>query len=513
MRSERKKQVKLQLTIVALLFVSSILSCSPTDMERQFEMERAIDGTNRLKQQFYLSGGELDDSEYGIIKDAYVSITEMVAPPPDDSIAIIRASAPLKVSWQMAGLAHFNLGLLKMEGEDYDGAYDDFEHLITHYGFKPHQVQTAMFMQAVARYKQNRFFEAVMLYNAVAQYYVSSIPPETNPNLDALESPLTAAKILLERNDISGFNRQIHEAIDYYWSIMSAHQGTPLADAAIGKLASAFLMGELADSAVAVLSGVTDRRTAKTPPLVLFNIANIQQLYRRDFSAAEAAYRRLIEDYPNHSLKATAQLGIGACLFAVGKYEDARMELALLEKQRGASDQVKSEAAYLRALSYQREDNWPRALAEFDYVWFNFPISAKGMETPIHVAEFYLSMGESKLASDGFAEAERDYLKLIDIYSARSDVVARAMSYLARCHTSRHMWQEAVETLKTLGAKYQRTPEGFSAYPKASDILLQELNKPEEAASLLKAFVRNYPGAEGIENVIAYADSLERTSR
>jgi len=505
----------MKITPSSIIVLTSLLltGCSSTEMEYQFEMEKAINQANRLKQQFYLTDGKLSVDEYEILKGKFSEISVMIPPPPGDSAAIGRASEPMITAWQMAGLAYYNIGLLKMELEDFDGAYDDFESLIRHYGFKPHQVQTAMFMQALARYKQKRFSEAVLLYNAVGQYYARTAGPESKLDLDALESPLTAAGILRDLKEKTRFEKQLHTAIGYYWNLFSGFQGTPLGDAAVGKLAAAFLMGELADSAVMILSEIKDPKSGNIPPLVLLNIADIQQDYLRDYKAAAKCYREYLEDYPDHLMIPSALLGLGSALYAEKRYGEARDELSKIEQIRGAPDQVLADAGYLKALTFEMEDNWQRALGEFNYVQSKFPVSTSGMEAPAHVAEYYLSKGETGLARDAFADAERDYKRLVDMYSARPEIVARTMFYLARCAISQGKWIEAIDILKSLAVQYPDTPEGFSAYPQAADILSSELSDPAGAAILLKTFVRNYPRVNEIEKIIAYADSLEKASR
>lgn len=506
-------RVKNSTALISILTGLMLFSCSRTEMERQFEMERAVNRVNRQKQQFYLSGGKLDSGEYEILKSSYTAITEMVPRPPEDSASADSVSGPLAVSWQMAGLAYYNLGLLNMEMEYLEDAFNSFEQLIDHYGFKPHQVQTALFMQALVRFKQDRFRDAVLLYNAVAQYYLESAEPESDLNLNALDSPLTAAKILRDMENEGQFKKQLSRAIDYYWGILNSRHGTPLANAAIGKLASAFLLGELGDSAVVVLSQVKDPQTGNIPPLVLYNIANIQRNNLNDFAGAEKSYRQFVENYSNHPFMASARFGIAASLFALGKYVMARHEVSIVENIRGVPDRILAEAAFLKALSYQMEDNWPRALGEFDYVRTNFPISRRGMETPLHVAAYYRSKGNFKLAENALDEAERDYRRLMDVYSARRDIVVKAMSYLAGSMVERELWEDAVDVLKTLASKYPETPEGYSANPAAADILTDKLKKPSEAAALLRVFVSNYPGSKDIESIMAYADSLETLTR
>jgi len=514
MNSAKMGNEKMKCTLsITLLLLPLLFCCSPTDMERQFEMERAINRANRLKQQFYLTDKNLDAIEYDRLIDAFSAITRMIPAPPDDSAAVRKAPEPVLTSWQMAGLAYYNLGLLKMDKGDYEGAYDDLAELIRSYGFKPHQVQTAMFLQAMARYKQKRFPEAVAIYNKVAQYYIGSAPSVANPNLDALDSPLTAARILRDSGESARLDSQLQSAVNYYWNILTMYQGTPLADAAVGKLASAFLMGELADSAIVILSAVKDPESGMTPPLVLFNIATIQKDNLNNFAGAERSYREFINNYPDHYLRPSAELGIGASLLARGKYRAARDELSRLEKLKGVPYRIQAEASYLKGLSFEKENDWQRALGEFDYLQTNYPISDVGMETPIHIAEYYQSRGESKLAAEAFTEAEKDYRKMIDMYAARKDVVAAATSYLAGCAVLRGNWTEAVDILRTLATRYPDTPEGFSAIPKAAEISITKLDRPAEAATLLRIFANNYPRTADIDKIIAYADSLERSAR
>ncbi len=482
-------------------------------MSQQFKMEKAIDRANRMKKQASFTEGRVDSEEYSNLNRAFEAVTAMAPVPPADSVSIKNASAPLLTSWQMAGLALYNLGLLEIDQGNYDRAFEYFQRLIERYGFKPHQVQTALFMQAVARYRQDRFQEAVTLYNQVAQYYLSAALSVYNPNLDALESPLTAAKILEDTDRSEKFRSQVHKAIDYYWNIINSYEGSPLADAAVGKLASAFLIGDLADSAVAALSLVKDENTGRIPPLVQYNIAMIQQKNQEDYKGAEKSYRAFVKYYPDHPLAPSAMLGLGVTLYKREEYEKARQELSVLEKVQRVPFEIAAEGHYLTALCFEKEDKWQRAIGEFDYVWANYAISDKGMEGPIHKAEYYQEKGEKELAARAFEEAENDYRRLMDLYSARMDIAARTMSYLARCYVSQNRWEEAVETLTQAAGKFPRTPAGFSALPQAAEILTDKLNRPGDAARQLRTFLVLYPDIPQQTGIAAYIDSLERISR
>jgi tetratricopeptide (TPR) repeat protein len=500
-------------SIISVLLAGVMaLSCSESELERQFRMEKAINEANKLKEQFYFSGGGLDDSEREVLRKAFESITEMVSVPPDDSSAIANSPEALRVSWQLAGLALYNLGLLEMEMENYDEAFEHFSVLINHYGFKRHQVQRAIFIQALARYRQKRFSEAIALYNLVAQNYAEMPQPIYNPNLDMLESPLLAAKIYRETDEKWQFREQVSDAIDYYFHIITSYEGTPLADAAVGKLASALLLGDLADSAIAALSQVRDPETGKIPPLVLLNIGTIQEKNLRDYEAAEKTFREFMANYPDNRLAASAQLGLGVALYHQKEYEKARHEFSLMDRMPNVPVSLIADAHYLTAVCFEEEGRWNRALGEYDFVWVNHRTTRKGMAIPLHIAEYYLREGKTDLAAQSFSEAEADYKKLADTYAERPAIAASAMAYLIRCYVLQEKWDESVETLKSLALRYPKTIEGYSALPQAADILASKLNKASEASGLLKQYLERYPESPARGKISAYVDSLERIS-
>lgn len=476
-------------------------------------MEKAINDVNKLKEQFYFSDGGLNDSERAELREAFESITEMVSVPPDDSSAIANSPEALQLSWQLAGLAYYNLGLLEMEMENYDEAFENLSTLVNRYGFRRHQVQRAIFMQALARYKQKRYPEAIVLYNLVAQDYAEMPEPIYNPNLDVLESPLLAAKIYREADEKRRFREQTADAIDYYFHIITAYEGTPLADAAVGKLASALLLGDLADSAIAALSSVKNPDTGKIPPLVLLNIGTIQERNLKDYKAAEKTFREFIANYPDNRLAVSARMGIGIVLYHQREYEKARYEFSLLDKMPNVPVGLIADAHYLTAVCFEEEGKWNRALGEYDFVWVNHGTTKKGMAIPLHIAEYYLRGGKTDLAGQSFSEAERDYRKMADTYTARPAIAASATAYLIRCKILQEKWEESVEILKTLALKYPGTAEGHSALPQAADILASKLGRRSEAANLLRQYMEKYPGSPARGRIAAYADSLDKLSQ
>jgi tetratricopeptide (TPR) repeat protein len=497
--------------IVFLIF--AVFSCSESDLKRQFAMEKAINDVNKLKERYNFSDGGLNEQESAELKEIFESITDMAPVPPRDSAALENSPEPLKISWQLAGLAYYNLGLLSMESEDYQAAHEYFGTLVDRYGFKQHQVRRAVFMQALALYKMDRYAEAIILYNRVAQDYALAPEPLKNPNLDVLDSPLLAAKIYRDVKSRNEFKNQISSAIDYYIDIISVYDGTPLADAAIGKLASAFLLGDLADSAVAVLEAITDPETGKVPALIRFNIGSIQQNNLRDYGAAERTYRIFIEDYPDDRLAISAQMGIGISLYYQKNYDRARYELSLLDDYPYVPSMLIAEARYLTAVCFEEEGKWDRALGEYDFVWANHAATQRGIGIPLRIAEYYLKGGKEELATQSFAEAEKDYEKLADTYAARPDIASSAMGYLIRCYVLQEKWEEAVEELKTMFIKYPKTSSGYSALPLAADILAKKLNRPSEALELLRQYLDKYPGSPVQDQISALADSLDSLSR
>jgi tetratricopeptide (TPR) repeat protein len=484
-------------------------SCSEGDLERQFRMEKAIDEANRLKKQYDFSGGGLDQSEIDELTEAFRRVTEMVSAPAGDSAGIKGAPEPLRVSWQLAGLAYYNLGLIEMDLKNYEAAYGYLQTLIDHYGFRQNQVQRALFMQAIARYKQKRYLEAISLYSRAARSYAEAPEAVYRPNLDILDSPLISARIYQDMDSRTRFEDQIEEAVDYYTGIITAYEGTALADAAIGKLASAFLMANLGDSAVEALSGIADPKTGNILPLAQLNIGRIQQFQVKNYRAAEKSYRAFMKNYPDNDMAALAQMGIGISLFNQEEYEKARFELSLVEKTAGSTTDLVAEAHYLTAYCFELEGKWQRALGEYDYAWANHASTKSCMMIPLHIAEYYAQEGKVELARRSLSEAESDYTGLADTYAARPDIASEALGYLIRTYIMGEKWDQAVETMKNLAHKYPKTLGGYSALPRAARILDEKLRRPSDAVDLLGLYLEKFPDSPDRENVTAYADSLK----
>lgn len=468
-----------------------------------------MDDADRIKQEYHISDGVIDEREAAELESKYLSIARMVPAPPRDSTAAENSPEALRISWRLAGLAYYKLGLLEMDLEKYQTAYQYFAMFIELYGFKSQQIRRAIFMQAIAMYRMDRHTEAINLYNRVARDYASIPESPIDPNLDFLESPLAAAKNYLETEDRNRFKKHVSAAVNFYLDIISIYDGTPLADDAAEKLAALFLLGDMADSAVAVLGAVTDPETGKVPALNRLNIGTIQRNQLRDYSAAEQTCRKLIEDYPDDSLAISAQLGIGISLYYQKEYEKARYELSLVNNYQSAPSELIAEARYLTAVCFEDEGKWDRALIEYNFVWTDHATDRKGIGVPAHKAEHYLKAGEKELAARAFAEAEEDYERLEDTYAARPAIASSAMAYLIRCHILQNKWDVAAETLRTLSIKYPRTPSGYSALPQAANILAKKLDKPSEALELLRMYLGKYPESPVKDQIAALADSLD----
>jgi len=262
--------------------------------------------------------------------------------------------------------------------------------------------------------------------------------------------------------------------------------------------------------AISLLRSAKNDSTGLLSPRLMLMIADIQMKYIKQYKELEKTYREFIRVYPEHEKTGAAYLGLGISLYEQGKYSKARKAVQNIEQAPNVSIFTVTEAYYLTALCYEKEDRWEKAIGQFDLIMATFPGSDKAFEAGLYVANRYKDKGQTKMAMQKFNEIAEYTKKYTNPETANPVMVSRAMGYLVRCYTEMNDIPLAIETLVQTYERYPNLPEGKYAPLRIADLYENVLKDNQKAAQWLKTYMKSNPDYQDDEELKAHIRNLEQ---
>lgn len=190
----------------------------------------------------------------------------------------------------------------------------------------------------------------------------------------------------------------------------------------------------------------------------------------KELENAVNSLNKFIQKYPNNDLSVNAEFNIAHLYIAKNEFAKARAQLKLLMDKYAKSQTILSEALFLTGNSYEIEDKWDLALAEYKKIMQEYATTRRGLDIPIYIAQHY----KIKYQPD----------KMIAAY------------------------QEAIAHYGALSAKFPNTPLAYNAdtLVAQSYIALKDKVKAKEA---LEKLIKDYPKSKLIKTATAMLKELE----
>lgn len=491
--------------LTAMLIVMA--GCGGTDTAARFKMEKMLNDADKLSEQIRVKGPEMSDQDFKTIIDKYAQIPREISPARDKTEAH-NASQEKRQAWSLASLAMTRIGTLYLDRKQNDLAFATFKSVYDSPSTTDQQRNAVVNYMAVARERTGQFSQAAMLYDSLAMGYLPVIIPE-NPNFDALNAPIKVAEMWLKAGDYNRSSQEMERARAYYNQIKTRCAGTAMEAAAIGKIAATYLHQNRFAEAIEILKTVKNDSTGFTSPGMLTTIGDIYLNSMKDYQNAKEVYHQFIRYYPDDPNVGQAKLGLALSLFEQGKYAGAREAVKDIEKLPKVAPQVISQAFYLVALCYDREDKWELAKGQFNVIETAFSGSDESFESVLYVANRYRSKGPDNLAQNAFDEAVNFISKYAELNANNPVAKSRALGYLVRAYSENGDIEAAARHLVELHEQFPQLPEGKFAPLRLGDIYENVLHDATKAVYWLELFVKENPDAENINDLKAHIAQLK----
>ena len=184
------------------------------------------------------------------------------------------------------------IGSLYALQEQYDEARDAFRLVLQNYNGQRELCLNARLGIAKTYEAQQRWDEAVAAYQQISDYHAWTRM--------GLEAPLYIATIYRRQGESEQAAKAHERAIHFYTKMIPDAPTPEAATVAKNYLAMAYQWGSDWAKAVEVLEEIVDAPAGVDRPMVLLTMASLYQTKLDNLPKAEAAYRRLVQEFPEH---------------------------------------------------------------------------------------------------------------------------------------------------------------------------------------------------------------------
>jgi TolA-binding protein len=235
------------------------------------------------------------------------------------------------------------------------------------------------------------------------------------------------------------------------------------------------------------------RNPDASPPNELDRVANL--------------LRKFIQKYPKNILAIDAEFNIPSLYLVKKEYDKAREQLDSVIS-RYKVPEIKSQAVFLMGNSYQLQDNWTKALEQYKKIILEYPLTKRGIEVPIYIAQYYKSKFQPDKMMTAFQEAISHYTALADKYP-NSALALQSYTLISSCYGAMKNWQLAIQTLNTAIEKFKSKIKMDGLLMNIALIYKKELNDVAKAKETLQRLIKEYPDSKLVKTAQMFLEQVK----
>lgn len=497
-----------RIKIIASIIVFVIISCSQNnDLAVRFKMEKMVYNVSQLRKELTIKTEKLTGEELYTVVSEYQKIVNYI-PAPVDSIEYNRASDDKKEALAIASLARIEIGLLYLEAGAYKKSYTYFYNVAHNPGTNGVQLNGIIGYLALLKSRMRQYNESAELYNEYAEGYLTILDPN-KPDINAIDARLKAADMSKKLGNIEIYHEQLKDSRKYYQTIMESNPDTPIYNMAFGKIIASYIKEDDFRNAVDLIESTRNSNSRAIEPEFLLMMAGLFSNDIKDFNKSSSLYQEFIDTYPDHSQLAVACLGLGLSLYECGKYVKARETVDDIEKITDVKYSQVADAYYLKALCYEKEGKWPKALNQFNLLSATLPGSVKSFEAKLYIANRYANKNEVALSKRSFKQTEQYMRDFTSPNTSNTNLIAQSLFYIGKCFEDQNQFNKAIAILDSLYLKYPKNQYSKLALLKIVDLYEEKLNNNDKALNYLEMYLKSYPDTDNSDEVLSRINSLK----
>ena len=208
-------------------------------------------------------------------------------------------------------------------------------------------------------------------------------------------------------------------------------------------------------------------------------------------------FNKLIREHPKSNLAVDAQFNIANLYIATEEYEKANLQLSKIIKIYSKFQPICAAAVFLQGNSYEAQNLWDSALAQYKKVTEDYPLTVKGIETPIYIAQHYKVKFQPDNMVEAYKEAIAHYKSLARKYSL-SPLALSLNMLIAQCYAELKDWKAVVNTFDTVLVEYKSRVKLDGILLDLAIVYDRELKDKVKAKETLEKLIRDYPSSRNL---------------
>jgi TolA-binding protein len=481
--------------LIVLLLVVQGCQEDTAGIDKRVEAEKLFWKADRARRDLLAAGTLPSEELVGSVIQSYRVITSRYP------IEEILSSQDLseRTAGHIAKLSaacHIAVGELLMSQERFEDARDEFVTLYGAADFDTTIKINAALYWARCEEALRRWDEAVSVYRSILdQYPYESLVPRNQSRIARLPLKIPALYLRAEQNQKA--TTAFQDARAYYQEIADATAGSLEHIGARMLVAESYAMEDNWRASAAEWESLI-KVTEETPeaeslkPEIIFTLAQIKSQRLNEPRGAIQLLRSMEQERPDSST-ANARLLMAQIFLNEGQTDSALTVLERSEKIGAPSKDIAAKSLYMKGQVHEALGNWELAVADYRNVSVRFPLTAWGLNAPVHIGTYYSRIGDQQSADKAFNDAVELYQNLLNTYREETRLAIEARSYLAECYARLGQWADAKEEFVYLAEKFPQTNAGMLALLRAAEIAELHLGSKDEAQRYLEQCIERYP--------------------
>jgi tetratricopeptide (TPR) repeat protein len=195
--------------------------------------------------------------------------------------------------------------------------------------------------------------------------------------------------------------------------------------------------------------------------------------------------KTLITKYPNANITKRANTVLVEFYTTYKQYDKGLDVISSMMDKYKSDEVIMSTVHFMKGDIYEKQNNWPKALAEFELLRDKYPYSRLGIQIPIYIAKYYDSKGQGSEATSAYSEA-RSFYRRIEKENSGNGLGFAASTLLFQTYMNTRNYEEAGSVLEETINTYMGQTAVLQLLGQVENIFVTKLNEPEKAIKIYK---------------------------
>jgi TolA-binding protein len=215
-----------------------------------------------------------------------------------------------------------------------------------------------------------------------------------------------------------------------------------------------------------------------------------------------------VERHPKNILALESEFMTARLYLAKQEYERAARQLDAMFAKYKENKAVSSEIVFLMGNAQQLQDRWEQALAQYKKLIADYPLTIKGLEMPVYIAQYYNVKHIPDRMLEAYKEAIAHYQGLINQYPD-TPLALQCYKLVASCYGAMKDWPNAVAVMTTAVEKFKAKVPMDAMLLDIALIYRRELSDVPRAREALQRLIAEYPKSRLVAAAQRSLDNLE----